>query len=425
MDKKIFREFLDGQLTEKKELLLSNSISDEDKAVIQSQIDNLTQMVEKVDQMEEGEQANAAVDELKAAVEEMGQRLMAINEKLNQKDNQETKEEMEITNSYLQSKQSVADFCNAIRASKNGKEFMNNWNEVLLTNGITIAEGSEEGYLPSYVQGKIQDVWDRNADWLKDLKFVGAKRYNVRKNDSEQDNANSRAKGFKKGDTKTAQSLTFSAKEVTCQYIFKIQTISIEDEWNDDGSLIDYIVNELVDQILYEEKRAILVGDGRADNATGKINKIETIAKASSDAWTEVSSTTADGFLVDDMRAMVDGIHNPNNKPIYVFMNKADLRTLARVQASSTSTPVYLGIDQVCEQIGCSKIITTDLLGGTGATYTAIAMIPSEYVLIGENVLTPTLYSWHDGFSNEDNFRYECPVGGAIEGLKSTAVLKA
>ncbi len=122
------------------------------------------------------------------------------------------------------------------------------------------------------------------------------------------------------------------------------------------------------------------------------------------------------------MRAMVDNIKNDNNKAIYVFMSKADLRTLSRVQASETSTPVYMGIEQVAEQIGATKIITTDLLG---ASFKAVAMIPSEYVVIGENVLNPSLYSWHEGYKNLDVYRYECMAGGAIEGLKSTAVLKA
>ena len=186
--------------------------------------------------------------------------------------------------------------------------------------------------------------------------------------------------------------------------------------------MIDYIVKELVDQILYEEKRAILVGDGRAAGSTGKIDSIEAIVKANSDAYTTVSTVTANGFLVDDMRAMVDSIKNDNNKPIYVFMSKADLRTLSRIQASETSTPVYVGREQVAEQIGASKIITTDILGDAAK---AVAMIPDEYVMIGENVLNPTLFSWHEGYKNMDVYRYECVVGGAIEGLKSTAVLKA
>lgn len=268
----------------------------------------------------------------------------------------------------------------------------------------------------------ITDIWDRNADWLKDLNDTGAKRFYCRYNNSDQNAENSRAKGWKKGDTKVSQTINVGAKLLESQFIYKLQEIDLKTQWDSDEALINYVIGELVDQILYEIKRAILVGDGRAVDSDYKINKFEAIAKTSTDNYTTVSTVTANGFLVDDMRAMVDNIHNDNNKDVLVFMSKADLRTLARVQASETSTPVYMSVEQVAEQIGATRIITTDLLG---SSYKAVAMIPSEYYLVGENILNPVLYTWHEGYKNIDVWRYECVAGGGINGLKSTAVLKA
>lgn len=413
--KKIFKNYLAKELEKNQALLAQNSLTDEDRAVVEAAIASLQETMEAVDAAEDA----TVVEELKTTVSEMQEALTAIKEKINQTQKEEPQTEME---NYLSTANAVKDFISAVKSAKNGAEFQSNWNNFLSTNGISISAGSEYAFLPDVVKGRIQDAWDRNADWLKDLNIIGAKRYTIRHNASEQTSADSRAKGWKKGDTKTAQSLEFAAKLVTPQVIYKLQEIDMEDEFNDDGSLLDYIVKELVDQILYEEKRAILIGDGRAGGATGKISSFEAIAKTTSDIYTTVSTVTASGFLVDDMRAMVDSIKNDNSKPIYVFMSKADLRTLSRVQASETSTPVYMGVDQVAEQIGASKIITTDLLG---SDFKAVAMIPSEYVVIGENVLNPSLYSWHEGYANKDVYRYECMAGGAIEGLKSTAVLKA
>lgn len=413
--KKIFKNYLTKELEKNQALLSQNSLSEEDRAVVEAAIASLTETMEAVDAAED----ESTVEELKATVETMQESLTAIKEKLNQSQKQEPQTEME---NYLSTANAVKDFISAVKSAKNGAEFQKNWNQFLSTNGISITEGSEYAFLPDVVKGRIQDAWDRNADWLKDLNIIGAKRYTIRHNASEQEAANSRAKGWKKGDTKTSQALTFAAKLVEPQFIYKLQEIDLEDQFNDDGSLLDYIVKELVDQILWEEKRAILVGDGREAGATGKIDKFEAIAKTTTDIYTTVSTVTANGFLVDDIRAMVDSIKNDNGKDIYVFMSKADLRTLARVQASETSTPMYMGNEQVAEQIGATKIITTDLLG---SDYKAIAMIPSEYVVIGENVLNPSLYSWHEGYKNMDVYRYECVAGGAIEGLKSTAVLKA
>lgn len=416
MKKEIFKTFLQNSISEKTALLAANEMSEEDKNLVQASIDGLTALVEQLD----AETDEDALEELKAAVETLNDSIAAIQEKISQQKQEIIDTTME--ENYLQTQNSVSDFANAIRNARTAADFRKNWEDCLSTNGITITEGSEDAFVPAAVKGMIQDIWDRNADWLRDLTNTGAKRFYCRYNTSEQTAENSRAKGWKKGDTKVGQTINVAAKLLEAQFVYKIQEIDLKTQWDSDEALISYVIGELVDQILYEIKRAILVGDGRDIDSDYKINKFEAIAKSSTDAYTTVSTVTADGFLVDDMRAMVDSIKNDNNKAIYVFMSKATLRTLARVQASSTSTPVYMSIDQVAEQIGATRIITTDVLG---ATYTAVAMIPSEYYLVGENILNPVLYTWHEGYKNVDVWRYECVAGGGINGMLSTAVLKA
>lgn len=412
----IFKQYVKNELKAKQTLLASNSLAEEDRELISSAVDNLNGIMDALD----AEGTDADLDELRTSIEELNNSIAAIQEKLTQNKQEINTETETMQINYLQTKNSVHDFANAIRNSRTGDEFRANWTEMLSTNGITITEGSEDAFIPEAVKGMIQDIWDRNADWLRDLNNTGAKRFYCRYNTSDQNDETSRAKGWKKGDTKVAQTINVATKLLEAQFIYKIQEIDLKTQWDSDEALINYVIGELVDQILYEIKRAILVGDGRANNSDYKINKFEAIAKSSTDAYTTVSTASVT-FLVDDMRAMVDTIKNDNNKPIYVFMSKADLRTLARVQASENSTPVYMSVEQVAEQIGASKIITTDLLGDT---YHAVAMIPSEYYLVGENILNPVLYTWHEGYRNLDVWRYECVAGGGINGLLSTAVLK-
>lgn len=416
MKKEIFKTFLQNSISEKTALLAANEMSEEDKNLVQASIDGLTALVEQLD----AETDEDALEELKAAVETLNDSIAAIQEKISQQKQEIIDTTMQ--ENYLRTQNSVHDFANAIRNARNAEDFRANWAEVLSTNGITVASGAEDAFIPEAVKGMINDIWERNADWLRDLNNTGAKRFYCRYNTSDQTAETSRAKGWKKGDTKVGQTITVAAKLLEAQFIYKIQEIDLKTKWDSDEALINYVISELVDQILYEIKRAILVGDGRAVDSDYKINKFEAIAKSSTDAYTTVSTVTDDGFLVDDMRAMVDSIKNDNNKAIYVFMSKATLRTLARVQASSTATPVYMSIDQVAEQIGATKIITTDVLG---STYKAVAMIPSEYYLVGENILNPVLYTWHEGYKNVDVWRYECVAGGGINGMLSTAVLKA
>ena len=420
MKKDLFKEYLTNELNSKKSLLeKENTMSDDDKALVQNAIDNLTTILEKVDEAEDN---SAAIEELKNTVEELNSSLIAVQEKLNQQKEDLTQDnDTTMENTFLTTKESVHAFANAIRNSKTSAEFRKNWNEVLLENGITVAAGSEAAFVPEAVKGMISDIWDRNADWLKDLNYTGAKRFYCRYNTSTQTAENSRAKGWKKGDTKAVQTINVAAKLLEAQFIYKIQEIDLQTKWESDEALISYVIGELVDQILYEIKRAILVGDGRAVDSDYKISKFEAIAKTSTDAYTTVATASAD-FLVDDMRAMVDSIHNPNGKPVYVFMSKESLRTLARVQASSTSTPVYIPKEQVAEQIGATRIIDTDLLG---SDFKAVAFIPSEYYMVGENILNPLLYTWHEGYKNLDCYRYECVAGGGINAMLSSAVLKS
>ena len=419
--KETFKLFIKNSIEEKQKLLTANSINDEDKALIQEQIDNLNSMIEKIDALEEGEQANEAIEELKATVAEMGEKLQSINEKLQQKENNED-EEIENEMEYLKTKNSVSDFVNAIRNSRNGDELRANWGDMLVKNGISFEQDEEFAYMPDYVKSRIEDLWEKGASWLADLNMTGAKRFVVRTNNSDKNEETSRAKGWKKGDTKVGQSLVFGAKTIDAQFLYKLIDVDKQTEWEDDGALLDYVLEELVNQLLTEERRAILVGDGRALDSDYKITSFEAIAKSSTDAWTTVTTASAD-FLIDDIRTAVDTIENEDGDAVYMFISKADFRTLSRIQASETSTPVYLSDEQVAEMCGVTKIFKTDLVGGE-TDYTALFMKPSAYALVGTNVLNPELTSQHNIYTNNTAFRVECPAGGGIAKLKSTAVLK-
>ena len=430
MKKELFKEYLTNSLAEKQNLLSSNSLSNEDKEVLQNQVENLEALIAKIDEMED-EVSNDVIEDLKNTVNEMSEKIIALGEKINlnknNEDNKENKMEDTLKN-YLESKNSVHAFAEAIRNSKTAEEFKNNWIATLKNDvdndSIVIESGSEEAYIPTAVKGMINDLWDSNADWLKDLNYTGAKRFYVRHNISEQDAETSRAKGWKKGE-KARQDLTFSAKLLEGGFIYKLSEIDARTAYDDDNSLIAYVLRDLNTQILYEIKKNILTGDGRQANDPYKVDSFEAIAKTTSDDYTNVMTVGDAGttFLVDDMRVMVDSIHNPNNKPIYVFMSKADLRTLSRVSASESSTPVYVGTDVVCDQLGCQRIITTDLLG---ADFKAVAMIPDEYYMVGAtNPLTPILTTASDIKFNKDIYRAETVVGGGLNGLKSSACLKA
>lgn len=414
--KEIFLNYLTNEIESKKNFLSQNELSETDRETVDAAIKNLEAIKETLEASEDTNEE--ALEELKQAVADLQEKLQVVSEKIIDK-NKEISEEMNVQN-FLQTNEAMHAFANAIRQSGSGAQFKENWNKVLVENGIEFAENTEVAYLPAAVKDMITDKWDRDASWLRDLRHTGAKRFYVRPNTSSQDSEGSRAKGWVKGKTKVSEELTFAAKLIEADFIYKLIEIDAKTEWNDDdNSLVRYVVDELGDQILYEIKRAILIGDGRADNSDYKINSFESIDRQATDNYVTVVAGNASNFLIDEMVKTVNSIKNPNAKPIFAFMSKAALTSLRRFQASENATPMYLPTEQIAEQLGVAKIVETELMSGNNAIF----MLPDEYVLVGDP-LAPAYMKDHQIYKNINVYREELCVGGGVRGLASASILK-
>lgn len=318
---------------------------------------------------------------------------------------------------YLGTAEATHDFLSAMRASKNAAEFGKNWSARLAENGITIAEGSEDAFLPDDVKGAIEDAWEKPGNWLNRLNNTGAKAFTVRLNTSDQNAETSRAKGHQKGAQKANESLTFAAKKITPQMVYKKIDIDNQTVFEDDGSLLNYVVKELVDQWLVEIERAILVGDGREDSDANKITNIEAVTEADA-TYVTTFTHSADNQFIDELVQMVDSIKNDEGGRITVFMSQTTLSELRRFVFGDGSSAQYVRKEDMADQLGVSEIITTSLLG-TGVK--AIAMRLDKYVTVGRR--NPAFVEWENYDTNVRNYRVENPFGGALGAPKSAAVL--
>ncbi|MBR3960302.1 MAG: hypothetical protein IKJ81_09700 [Bacteroidales bacterium] len=321
------------------------------------------------------------------------------------------------TQNYLSSKEATHDFLQAMRDSKNAAAFAANWGARLAENGITIAEGSEDAFLPDSVKGAIQDAWEKPGNWLNRLNNTNAKAFTVRLNTSDQSAETSRAKGHKRGEQKVNESLTFAAKKITPQMIYKKIDLDNMTVFEDDGSLLTYISNELVSQWLIEVQRAILVGDGRQDNDNNKISSIEAVIDADA-VYQTTFAHSADVQFIDELVQMVDSIKNDEGGAITVFMSQTSLSELRRFVFGDGSSAQYVRKEDMAAQLGVSEIITTSLLG---SDVKAIAMRLDKYVTVGR--INPAFVEWEDYDINTRNYRVENPFGGALGAPKSAAVL--
>lgn len=318
---------------------------------------------------------------------------------------------------YLGSVEATHDFLSAMRDSKNAAAFAANWGAKLAENGITIAEGSEDAFLPESVKGAIQDAWEKPSNWLNRLNNTGAKAFTVRLNTSDQDAETSRAKGHKRGEQKANEMLTFAAKKITPQMIYKKIDLDNMTVFEDDGSLLNYIIAELVNQWLVEAERAILVGDGREANDNNKINSIEAVVDAGA-TYTTTFAHSAGNKFIDELVQMVDSIKNDEGGAITLFMSQTSLSELRRFVFGDGSSAQYVRKEDMAAQLGVSEIITTSLLG---TDVKAIAMRLDKYVTVGRR--NPAFVEWENYDANVRNYRVENPFGGALGAPKSAAVL--
>lgn len=321
------------------------------------------------------------------------------------------------SNNYLSTDAAMHDFLQSMRNSKNAADFTAKWGAKLAENGITIAEGSEDAFLPESVRGKIEDAWEKPGNWLNRLNNTGAKAFTVRLNTSDQSAETSRAKGHKRGETKANESLTFAAKKITPQMIYKKIDIDNMTIFEDDGSLLNYITTELVNQWLVEVQRAILVGDGRESNDNNKVSSIEAVVDAGSTYVTTIQHDDNNMFI-DELVQMIDAIKNDDGAAITVFMSQTSLSELRRFVFGDGSSAQYVRKEDMAAQIGASEIITTSLLGNN---VKAIAMRLDKYVTVGRR--NPAFVEWENYDTNVRNYRVENPFGGALGAPKSASVL--
>lgn len=425
MKKEIFSDFLKNSIAEKQQLLLTNGLTDEDKAVISTGIDNLTAVLEKLDNIEDTDANNEAIEELKTKVNELNETVVAIMEKIQQESSEETKQkdlEME-NNEYLKSTNALHDFAEVLRNTTDIKRFSENWGAMLTQNGVSFESGSEAAYLPELVKGKIQDGWEKYFPWLAKLNKTGAKQYAIRFNVSNQKDETSRAKSHKKGDTKVEESITLDAKTVIAKALYKLMVVDNETVFNDDNSLVTYVLDESLRQWFYEVALAITVGDGRTAPSSGnpdlRVTSIESIDRATTDEFVTVKTYDASAFMIENIVGMRESIKIDGANDVVLLMGLQDLNALRKVQASSTSTPVYMSNADIAEMVGVSEIYPTELLADTSTK--AIMFSPSKYAIVGED--NPRLAEWEDLKKNQRVYRYENFIGGAVEGLKSACVL--
>ena len=318
-------------------------------------------------------------------------------------------------NKYLDSPQAVKDFVNCIRNASSGGEHTKLWKEVLIKNDIT-------GLVyPTELFAEIQTKWEGNTGLVNAIRKISNKAIKIPYTTQDKSDLDVRAKGHKKGEIKLPQKLVLNDKQINLQFVYKdlpidrIDLVSIED----DTALIRWVVEELAFMLAYEIERAILIGDGRTkgNNRDERIMTIEAIgSKAKTDAWTVVTPRQKTS-LIEDIKALLDTMVD-KGRGIWLFMSKQNITALQEFKAATGASVQYQSLDVIKNALGVEEIKAFDL----GEGLEVVAMIPDLYYRTGGE---PFGEKWTIYEKNQEAFRSEVAIGGAIGGLLSTGVLTA
>ena len=222
---------------------------------------------------------------------------------------------------------------------------------------------------------------------------------------------------------KAEQELALNGKAISTAYIYKLQSLAHEDlddarEAGQESALLRDIREELMRAVKGLAVRAMLVGD--AYNPSGsKVTTFETIgAKTASDLFTTVvNPATAHTVTLADIRKAASKVKT--ERKWCVLTSDLKLALATRLYAAG-GTEFFFTDQELAEQLGVDRVIDKDFIGEVTGLH-AIIFDPSEYWVKEKNTIDTPFPEYRD---NRQGYLYEINMGGAIHGLKSTAVVR-
>lgn len=420
--KKIFLKLVKNELNRNKKLVAKNTITEDEKTALNEHIAELEAIITEAEAATEEVSAEELLKKMQTATDE---KLKALAEKIENAAAEPNPGKA--AENYLKSEEAKRDFGRIIRnCVANRSDFNAEWLRHLqegkhIENAISFSPNEISVLYPEVVRSKFHDLWNADTNWLTMLNNTRAKRFVVRINNADQDTADNRAKGHKKGATKEEQILKLKSFTIDVQMVYKMVPIDRLTEFYDDGALVDYIIDELYRQMKYEIARCVLVGDGRNPGDPDEITSFTAITAATTD---HVTTTIYDSNIsfIENIMAMLNTIDTTDRTDVLLFVDKDDLTELRKRMYGAGGTVQYVSAEEVAAQLGVTRIITTPLFGA-GEAYRACAFIPSLYATVGD-VENPRYEAFHEFKTNKDYHRLEAPVGGAPEGLLMGGLLK-
>lgn len=345
------------------------------------------------------------------------------------RDRQIRQEKAQKTADWLTSKAGHEAFAKALKQTgKFGASFDTLWRAELSKH--TSLDGITGLPTPSNIVSMFRDALEKQDGIISHVEFVNAKGLKINLVSAVSGSEDlARAHGHKKGDKKVDQSLANTTREVLCKMVYKRLPLDAMEVW-ENPELIDFRARELVEAIIVEIERAIVIGDGRA--APSGSNPDYRLFDGSNRGFfsikADAAATTGFGALTASTYTQVAG----DNAYDTIVKARANIRKegaqfiVAKNSWIASALTAKVGSNYLVQPgmkiedvLGVARVYTPAWMDGD--TNDAYLVVDKAYKMVGQSAINT--HADFDTSTNENILLDETPRGGALGEYKSAVAI--
>lgn len=322
---------------------------------------------------------------------------------------------------YLKTKASVEDFAKVLveNAGKSAQEVKDAWAAKLVEMGVT----NPEILLPDALITEIEDAFAEGGQIWNLLNKTGLSVFRAAWDTVTGED--SRAKGYNRADEdeKQEELITIADRVLRPQFIYKYITLNKEDikENRDTGALVRYVLSELPKRIVREVERAVVIGDGRANDSDFKVDSFVAV-KADAAANNVFAKRYVPGAGDARYKSLLKARDLVKAEGSKYLVSKTGYLTDLLLEQGSNGNYLFAPGSDVARAMGFAGQIEPDWLDDSSdADNDAYIVVFDAYKTVGDNNIEAfTNFALK---TNKQEYLQEIYAGGALTKAKSAAAI--
>lgn len=318
---------------------------------------------------------------------------------------------------YLKSKKSIEDFAQILveQAGKTSQDVKDAWGEHLATMGIT----NPDILLPDALITEIEDQFKEGGEIWNLLNKTGLTVFRAAWDTVTGEN--SRGKGYNRAEEeeKAEEVITLADRVLRPQFIYKYITLNKEDikENRDTGALVRYVLSELPRRIIREVERAVVIGDGRADDSDYKISSFLSILDDAEGAG-NVAVVYTPGVGESKYETLLRVRSKLKAEGAKYLVAKSEYLIEVLLEQGVNGGFLWAPGTDVARAMGFAGAIEPDWLDDTSSPdYDAFGVVFGQYRTVGDNTIEA--FTNFVLKTNKQEYLQEIYAGGALTALNS------